>query len=124
MQHPVDGVVGPLILLTDPLSFQDNQALAEWLEDHEFISYRAVDAWDAVGYISDFTLGSFPDLITIPRSENDDAASLLSLMRNISGKSVVLSVFDYSREPAGRLRCLSLKEIDAWLSVRGHRGDA
>jgi hypothetical protein len=113
--------VGPLILLTDPLSFKDNQALSEWLESHEVVSYRATDAIDAVGFMGDFTQAEIPDLITIPKGDQDDAASVVALMKRLAGVQFDPSVFDYTTESAGRRRCISLEEIDHWLSLRGDR---
>lgn len=107
---------GPLIILTDPLSFKENQALAEWLDSHEFVSYRATDPMDAVGCIGDFTQAAIPDLITIPKGEQDNASKVAALMKRLAG--VDPSVFDYTRESAGRRRCISLEEIDHWLTHR------
>jgi hypothetical protein len=113
-----------LILLTDPLSFQDNQALAEWLDSHEVVSYRATDAVDAVGCLGDFTQAAVPDLITIPKAGQDDATSVGALMKRLAGVQFDPSVFDYTKESTGRRRCISLEEIDHWLSHRGERGQA
>lgn len=111
---------GPLILLTDPLSFLDNKALADLLASHEVVSYQASDPIDAVGYISDFTLSSFPDLITIPRGDQDDAGSVSVLIKSLTEADYYFSVFQYSKESNGR-RFISLEEIDHWLSDRGNR---
>jgi hypothetical protein len=111
---------GPLILLTDPLSFSDNKALADWLASHEVVSYRAADPIDAIGYLSDFTLSTFPDLITIPRGDEDDAGSVSVLIKSLIEADYFFSVFQYSEESNGR-RFISLAEIDHWLSDRGTR---
>ena len=114
---------GPMILLMDPLSFMDNQALAECLEAHGVSACKASDAIDAFGYISDFTQSSYPDLITIPKGEKEDAATVSLLIESLSEAQAYFSVFQYSKEPAGQ-RCISLEEIDHWLELRGNRADS
>ena len=118
MQHRSESVGGPLILLTDPKSSKDDQLLTDWLNTHEVVSYRAADAMDAVGLISDFSMAYFPDLITIPRSDKDDDASMLSLIRSLAGSRFDRSVFYYSEDSAGRRQRMSIEEIEEWFSLR------
>ena len=108
---------GPLILLTDPLSFMDNKALAECLAAHGVCPLKAADAIDAIGYMSDFTQSSYPDLITIPKGEKDDAMTVSLLIESLSEAKGCYSVFQYSKESIGQ-RCISLEEIDHWLEDR------
>lgn len=114
---------GPLILITDPLSFRDNKALAEWLTSQEIVSYKASDAIDAVGYISDFTQSSFPDLITIPKGEQDNASTVSFLIESLTETDYYFSVFQYSEESTGR-RFISLQELEHWQWERGNRASS
>jgi hypothetical protein len=123
VENKVDTAEGPLILLTDPLSFMDNKALAECLASHEVIACKAADAIDAVGYISDFTQSSFPALITIPKNDAEDANTVSVLIDSLTESEYHFSIFQYSKESTGE-RCISLEEIDHWLMDRGNRADS
>jgi hypothetical protein len=111
-----------LILLTDPLSFGDNQALAEWLAGHRIESYRATDPIDAVGRMSDFTLDSIPDLITIPERDQIGIAEVVAILKSLANQRSDPTVFQYTSNAEGRPRCISLDEIDEWLRYREDRG--
>jgi hypothetical protein len=65
----------PIVLMIDKGLAADRRALAEWLSNSRFSSCDAVDIFEAIGEMADFTVQKRPDVIVLdcePCRENID----------------------------------------------------
>ena len=65
----------PIVLMIDKGLAADRRALAEWLSNSRFSSCDAVDIFEAIGEMADFTVRKCPDVIVLdcdPCRENID----------------------------------------------------
>jgi hypothetical protein len=92
----------PLILLVDPRAPGEPNPLSEWFELHSFSTYEAIDALDAIGFISDFTTEQMPDVVTIPRAADADGLTVSELLNDlVGGEASDLTVLLFSQEAKG-----------------------
>jgi hypothetical protein len=113
----------PMILLVDPRSSADRQILSEWLASHSFSCYEAIDAFDAIGQIADFTTDFIPEIVTIPRSGTEDVAMVSDLLHGFITADIDLPIFLYSQERNARAKSISTEELGRWLQRRRGRGE-
>lgn len=76
----------PVVLMIDRGLVADRNALAEWLSNSRFSSCDAVDIFEAIEEIADFTVRKCPDVIVLnyePGSQNMD------LVRSVFGSEVI-----------------------------------
>ena len=76
----------PIVLMIDKGLAADRHALAEWLSNSRFSSCDAVDIFDAIGEMADFTVQKRPDVIVLdcePCSEN------IALVRSVCDSEVL-----------------------------------
>lgn len=89
----------PLILLVDSTPAGEKNPIYEWFELHSFSTYEAIDAFDAIGFISDFTTDQMPDVVTIPRTADADGSTVSELINDlVGGDPSELTVFLFSQE--------------------------
>src|SRR5689334_21133353 len=70
----------PVVLMVEKNMAGERQALADWLESSRFLASDAVDVFDAIEELADFTVRDRPDVIVLDVDCCSDNADLL---RNI-----------------------------------------
>jgi DNA-binding response OmpR family regulator len=93
----------------------ERRALTEWLASSGFLSCDAVDVFDAVEEIADFTVGECPDVIVLDVDCCSEKADLLrTIMR--SGRNEP-SILTYTRESTLAKKGLDLTALSARLNT-------
>ena len=67
----------PVVLMIDRGLTTERRALAEWLESSRFSTCNAIDIFDAIGEMADFTVKDRPDVIVLDTDACQDNLSLL-----------------------------------------------
>lgn len=70
----------PVVLMIDSGLTAERRALAEWLENSPFSACNAVDIFDAINEIADFTVKERPDVIVL---DTEACHENLSLLRSV-----------------------------------------
>jgi hypothetical protein len=92
----------PVVLMVEKNMAAERKALAEWLESSRFLSCDAVDVFEAIEELADFTVRDRPEVIVL---DTDPCSENLNLVRSMlrSGKCElsILTLSTTSHQVAG-----------------------
>jgi glycosyltransferase A (GT-A) superfamily protein (DUF2064 family) len=105
----------PVVLMVEKNMAGERQALADWLESSRFLASDAVDVFDAIEELADFTVRDRPDVIVLDVDCCSDNADLL---RNImtSGRNQP-RILTFSSDVSRPKNCADLPTLSARLNT-------
>jgi hypothetical protein len=105
----------PVVLMVEKNMAGERQALADWLESSRFLACNAVDVFDAMEELADFTVCDRPDVIVLDVDSSSENADLLrSIMTSGRNEPRILT---FSNDVSRSRNCSNLSALSAHLNT-------